>query len=96
MHRPLFVLALTLWTATTIAAEVRSFEMDTKAKRYYIVSETFIDAPVAAVYGVLVDYDHYDRISSVFEDSHYIERNPDGSGIVYTKAHGCTPRSPRP
>jgi hypothetical protein len=34
---------------------VRSFEMDTKAKRYYIVSETYIDAPVAAVYGVLVD-----------------------------------------
>jgi len=83
------VLALTLWIAAAFGAEVRSFEMDRKAQRYHIVSETFIDAPVAAVYSVLIDYDHYDRISSVFEESRYLERNPDGSGLVYTKAHGC-------
>ena len=32
-----------------------------------------------------VDYDHYDRISSVFEESHYLERNPDGSGVVHAR-----------
>jgi uncharacterized protein YndB with AHSA1/START domain len=89
MRRLPFALAFALWTATTIAADVRRFEMDTKEKRYYIVSETHIDAPVAAVYDVLIDYDHYDRISNVFQESRYLERNPDGSGVVYTKAHGC-------
>jgi hypothetical protein len=71
------------------AAEIRSFDLRHDDDRYHVVSETFIDAPVAAVYDVLVDYDHYERISSVFTDSRYLERNTDGSGIVYTKARGC-------
>src|SRR5262245_47002849 len=89
MRRAALSLVLAAWTASVLAAEVRSFEMDWKAKRYHIVSETYIDAPVDAVYDVLIDYDHYDRISNVFEESRYLERNPDGSGVVYTKAHGC-------
>ena len=89
MRRASLLLALSFWTAVTMAAEVRSFQMDRSAQRYRIVSETYIDAPVDAVYAVLVDFDHYDRISSVFQESHYLERNPDGSGVVYTKAHGC-------
>jgi hypothetical protein len=83
------VLGFALWTATGFGAEVRSFQMDRISQRYHIVSETFIDVPVAAVYAVLIDYDHYDRISSIFEESRYLERNADGSGLVYTKAHGC-------
>src|SRR5262249_22146318 len=89
MRRATMILVLAGWAASVLAAEVRSFEMDSKAKRYHIVSETYIDAPVNAVYDVLVDYDHYDRISNVFQESRYLERNPDGSGLVYTKAHGC-------
>jgi uncharacterized protein YndB with AHSA1/START domain len=89
VRRASLLLALSFWTAVTMAAEVRSFQMDRSAQRYHIVSETYIDAPVAAVYGVLIDYDHYDRVSSVFKEARYLERNPDGSGVVYTKAYGC-------
>jgi hypothetical protein len=78
-----------VWATAPAAAEVRSFTLERQSQRYHVVSETFIDAPVEAVYDVLVDYDHYDRVSSIFEESRYLERNPDGSGVVYTKAHGC-------
>ena len=89
MRHCLLALCLGLWATALAAAEIRSFSMERDSERYHVVSETFIDAPVAAVYDVLVDYDHYDRISSIFEESRYLERNSDGSGVVYTKAHGC-------
>jgi hypothetical protein len=78
-----------LTTTLAGAAEIRTFRCDREAARYHVVSDTFIDAPVDAVFGVLIDYEHYDRISSVFKESRYLERNPDGSGVVYTKARGC-------
>jgi hypothetical protein len=81
--------ALGLWPALAGAAEILSFDLEREAQRYRVVSETYIDAPVAAVYGVLIDYERYDRISSVFKEARYLERNPDGSGLVYTKARGC-------
>lgn len=71
------------------AAELRAFDMQRRDARYHIVSDTYIDAPPRAVYDVLLDYGHYDRISSVFKESRYLQRNPDGSGLVYTKARGC-------
>ena len=82
-------LCVLLSTTLAGAAEIRTFRCDREAERYHVVSETFIDAPVDAVFAVLIDYDHYDRISSVFQESRYLERNPDGSGVVYTKARGC-------
>jgi Polyketide cyclase / dehydrase and lipid transport len=86
---PLCVGVLGLWASCAIAAEIRSFSLDRSEQRYHIVSETFIDAPMAAVYGILIDYDHYNRVSSIFKETRYLERNPDGGGIVYTKARGC-------
>ena len=85
------VLTLGLLLSTTLAsaAEIRRFQCDREARRYHVVSETYIAAPVSAVYDVLVDYDHFDRISSVFQETRYLERNADGSGVVYTKARGC-------
>jgi hypothetical protein len=85
----LLAAAFALAPPCAAAAEVRSFAMEHAEKRYHVVSETYIDAPVSAVFDVLVDYEHYDRISSIFEESRYLERNPDGSGVVYTRARGC-------
>ena len=89
MRALIVALCLGLWATAPAAAEIRSFSMERHSERYHVVSETFIDAPVGAVYAVLVDYDNYHRISSIFEESRYLERNADGSGVVYTKAHGC-------
>lgn len=91
MGRALLLLAVAaaLMPSQGSAAEVRSFAMEHEDRRYHVVSETFIDAPVSAVFDVLSDYERYDRISSIFQESRYLERNPDGSGIVYTRARGC-------
>jgi Polyketide cyclase / dehydrase and lipid transport len=88
-RRRLLLAACGAWAGCAAAAEIRSFTLDREAQRYHVVSEAFIDAPLDAVYGVLVDYDHYDRISSIFKETRYLERHPDGSGVVYTKARGC-------
>jgi uncharacterized protein YndB with AHSA1/START domain len=75
--------------AGAFAAEVVSVEITRKRKQYFVESETFVEAPVEQVYEVLLDYEHYTRLSSTFKESGYLERNEDGSGIVFTKTEGC-------
>lgn len=83
------VLAFGLVAAAAFAAEVVSVEVTRKRKQYFVESETFVEAPVEQVYEVLLDYEHYTRLSSTFKESGYLERNEDGSGIVFTKTEGC-------
>ena len=78
-----------LLAAEAFAAEVVSVEVTRKKRQYFIESETFVEAPVDQVYEVLLDYEHYTRLSSTFKESGYLERNEDGSGIVFTKTEGC-------
>ncbi|MEM9057119.1 MAG: SRPBCC family protein, partial [Pseudomonadota bacterium] len=55
----------------------------------FVTSETFMAAPIEDVFDILSDYDSFERVSSTFVESHFVEREPDGSGVVYTKAKGC-------
>ena len=71
------------------AADLLFVDVEKSAGRYTITSEVWFDANPVDVFSVLIDYDHYDRISSVFKESRYVERNKDGSGIVYTLVEGC-------
>lgn len=83
------MLAFCFAAAGAFAAEVVSVDVKRKRRQYFVESETFVDAPVEQVYEVLLDYEHYTRLSSTFKESGYLERNEDGSGVVFTKTRGC-------
>ncbi len=91
MKRPgLFGLSLALaWQGCAVAAEVRSVEVSRKHGVYYIESETFVEAPLEVVFELMLDYEAFTKLTSTFKESGYLERNEDGSGIVYTRAEGC-------
>ena len=84
---------VTVWFAMQAmpiaAADLLFVDVEKSAGRYTITSEVWFAANPVDVFNVLIDYDHYDRISSIFKESRYVERNTDGSGIVYTLAEGC-------
>ena len=71
------------------SATIHSVEIDRVGARYKLVSDTFLAAPQSAVFRVLMDYDQFERISSVFEESYFLEPDSDGTPLVYTKVEGC-------
>ncbi|MFK8017992.1 MAG: SRPBCC family protein [Gammaproteobacteria bacterium] len=71
------------------AANLESVRVDAEGKRYSVRSVVTIDAPVEAVYAVLADYDQFERVSSIFKESRYLEQHEDGSGVVFTQMHDC-------
>ncbi len=71
------------------AAEIRFLDVAEEDGRYLFESETHIMASHTALFDVLLDYDNFDRVSSVFKENHYLEPDEDGTPRVYTKARGC-------
>ena len=70
-------------------ATIRTVEVERDGPRYTLVSDTYLAAPQSAVFRVLTDYDQFERISSAFEESHYLEPDSDGTPLVYTRVEGC-------
>jgi hypothetical protein len=56
---------------------------------YNLHAETFIDASPQAIASVLLDYERFGRISSVYKDYGYLEPLPDGTPVVFTRMEGC-------
>ncbi|MDH3648014.1 MAG: SRPBCC family protein [Gammaproteobacteria bacterium] len=54
-----------------------------------MASETYMDAPPDAVFKILADYDGFTRISKIFTETRYLERDEIGNGLVYSRAEGC-------
>ena len=75
------------WNAS--AAELKDVTVDVEGKRYIVQSVVMVEAPIDAVYEVLADYDQFERVSSIFKDSRYIERDEVGNGLVFTRMHDC-------
>ncbi len=71
------------------AAEIRMLEVEKEDDAYVFDSLTFLQASRESVFAVLLDYEQYPRISSVYEESRYIESAEDGRPRVYTRAEGC-------
>jgi hypothetical protein len=84
-------LALIAGIATSVAyaATIRSLDVTKERGRYGLVADTFVDAPAEAIYAVLIDYDHFNRISSVYKEFGYLKPDADGTPIVYTRMEGC-------
>lgn len=80
------ILAFAARTAT-----LNSLEVTRNDGRYELHADTFLDAAPADIYGVLLEYedDKFQRISSVYKESRYLDPAPDGTPIVYTLMEGC-------
>lgn len=83
------IVVLTLIAPAVSAADLRSLDVDRKGGHIFVASETYFDARPDAVFDILSDYDGFHRISKVFTETRYLERDEIGNGTVYSKAEGC-------
>jgi hypothetical protein len=71
------------------AATIEELDVQRDGGCYRLSSVTYVDAALDAVFQVLTDYDAFQRISSVYEESRFLAPHPDGTPIVYTRMKGC-------
>lgn len=71
------------------AARLRTLDVERTSGRYHLAADVYMDAPAEAIFAVLVDYEDFSRISSVYKESGYLAPAPDGTPIVYTRVEGC-------
>ena len=86
---PLSTIALlTQWSS---AATLSDVEVTREGDRYHLVAQARLEAPAAAIYAVLVDYedDHFGQISKIYKESAYLGADGDGTPLVYTRVEGC-------
>jgi hypothetical protein len=72
-------------------ATLRKLEVTRDGERFLVVADTYLEAPVAAIFNVLVDYDdnRFGRISEIYKESGYLEPDTDGTPLVFTRVEGC-------
>ncbi len=80
---------LLLSARSAFASEVISLQVTNQGDLYMLESENYLEASVQSVFQVLMDYDNYTRLSSVYQESRQMAPGPDGSPRVYTLARGC-------
>ncbi|MFK7888907.1 MAG: SRPBCC family protein [Gammaproteobacteria bacterium] len=84
-------LLATMWAPAIgcLGAELVDVTVEIDQKRYTVQSQVMVYAPIEAVFEVLADYDQFERVSSIFKDSRYIERDDIGNGVVFTQMRDC-------
>lgn len=87
----LFPLALgvLLVAVSASTATIESIDVDHEGKTYSLYAETLLDASPEAITAVLLDYERFGRISSVYKEYGYLDPLPDGTPVVYTRMEGC-------
>ena len=63
--------------------------MSSHDDQYVLESENYLQASVSSVFQVLLDYDNFTQLSSVYQESRQLGLGPDGAPRVYTRARGC-------
>lgn len=81
--------AIGLAASIASAATIRDLDISREDGRYSLVADTYLAAPPQAIFDVLVDYERFNRISSVYKEHGYLEPRPDGTPVVYTLMEGC-------
>ncbi|MEM1264314.1 MAG: SRPBCC family protein [Pseudomonadota bacterium] len=71
------------------AADLLSVSVERDGRRYVIESTSRYDASSAALAHVLLDYDNFTQVSSVFKEARYLEPTDDGVRRGYTRVEGC-------
>jgi len=83
--------ALAVAGAASLAssATIDSFDVTRKHGFYTLDDSTFIEAAPEYIYEVLVDYEHFDRISRIYKEHGYLDPDADGTPIIFTRMEGC-------
>ena len=89
MVRIALILFAILSSAALMAAILQSVEVRHEGRRYHLVSESYLSAPIEEVFKVLVDYEQFEKISSIFTDAGYMDPDSNGDPVVYTTIRGC-------
>ena len=89
MMRFALTVGLAFASAAVAAAEFRTLELIREEGRFRIESDVYLEAPPAGVYRALVDYDNFERFSSVFVESRMLEPIEDNTGLVFFHMRGC-------
>jgi hypothetical protein len=84
--------AVAVVATAAVAATLESIEVTHDGDVYSLFAETRLDASPDAIRAVLLDYDRFSRISSVYKEHGYLDPAPDGTPIVYTRMEGCLTR----
>ena len=84
-----FVFGVSCFSGVGSAAVIHDLKIEYRSGRYELVSHIYVDAPREAIFHVLTDYDHFNRISRVYEESGFMEPAADGTPVVYTRMRGC-------
>lgn len=73
------------------AASIDTLDIERRHSRYELVADARLAASPESIYAVLLDYEDnaFQRISSVYKESDYLEPAADGSPVVYTRMEGC-------
>ena len=73
------------------AASIDSLDISKSRGRYELQADAQLAASPESIYAVLTDYEDnaFQRISSVYKESDYLEPAADGTPIVYTLMEGC-------
>jgi hypothetical protein len=83
------ILLLLLSARSGLSSEIISLQVTSHDDQYLLESETYLQASVPSVFQVLMDYDNFTHLSSVYEESRQLGPGPDGAPRVYTLARGC-------
>ena len=72
-------------------ATLDRLEVTRSKGRYELQADTFLAASPEDIYNVLLEYDDdkFQRISSVYKESRYLDPAPDGTPMVFTLMEGC-------
>ena len=79
------------YVSSSVPATLRTVDVSRRQDRYRVVADTHLDAPPAAIYKVVLDFDgdRYQRISEIYKESSYLPPDSDGTPLVYTRVEGC-------
>ena len=77
--------------SSVLPATLRQVDVSRDRGRYHVFADTHLDAPPAAIYKVLLDFDRdrYSQISEIYKESGYLPPDGDGTPLVYTRVEGC-------
>ena len=82
-------LAALVVAAAASTASLESIDVGRKGAMYSLHAETVLDASPEAIFDVLLDYERFGRISSVYKDFGYLDPLSDGTPVVFTRMEGC-------
>ena len=88
-RRVLTGLAIAAVAGIAASATIDSIDVDRDGGVYSLRSETHLAASPEAIRAVLTDYDNFDRISHVYKEFGYLEAEPDGTPVIFTRMEGC-------